>query len=114
MPTVSNIDRLVLILRQKLSDRRRTDTGAPANRPGQRSASGIANVRALAAVGEADERSLKRALIQAILVDELDGQAVNDARFQQIVERVTETLEHDTVGATLLDRVLKDLRAAAS
>ena len=113
MPPVSNIDRLVLILRQKLSARRRPDSGGPTRRSAGRSPSGIAGVRALAAVGDVDEGALRRSLIQAILIDELGGQSVNDARFQQIVERVTEALEQDAGGSGLLDRVLADLRADA-
>jgi hypothetical protein len=109
---VSNVDRLVLLLRQRLADRARSAAGA--RETGGRSPeapTGADAVRALAAVDGVEERQFRRALVQSLLADHFGSDLINDAGFQQVVERVTETLERD--GEGLLSRVAVDLRAAA-
>src|SRR5690242_7816440 len=98
MDPISNVDRLVLLLRQRLAERSRLAGSARvAVRPGapERPPSGIDNVQALAAVEGVDDRQLRRALIQNILADQLGPKLINDAKFQQVVDRVTETIEAD-------------------
>jgi hypothetical protein len=112
MEPVSNVDGLVLLLRQRLLERSR------ANRSSQkdRKVSGRADVgavRALAAVDNLDDRQLKRALIQNILAEQLGDGLLNEARFQQVVDRVTDTIELDTDASRLLSRLIGDLRVAA-
>ncbi len=65
------------------------------------------------AVEGVDDRQLKRALIQSVLSDQLGSKLVNDAQFQQVVERVTNALEGDPNGGQLLNRAIQELRAAA-
>jgi hypothetical protein len=115
MDPVSNVDRLVLLLRQRLAERSkaaagRTSQSRPTDQP---AASGLAGVQALAALESVDERQLKRALIQSLLADQFGSDLLNEAPFQQIVDRVTETLEDDADGADLLSRATRDLRRAA-
>src|ERR1700749_415705 len=108
MEPISNADRLVLLLRQKLKERSRAARGgaravphAPAEPSG---------VRALAAMDGVDERSLRRAIIQNLLADQLDPSLINDAQFQQLVTRVTDAIEDDREASELMLRVVADLR----
>lgn len=114
MDPVSNVDRLVFLLRDRLGARMRAAPGS-ALRPatGERPPPSIDSLQALAALEGVDDRRLRRALIQNVLADQFGGDLLNDARFQQIVDRVTETLEQDTAGLRLLDRVVTELREAA-
>jgi len=115
MDPISNVDRLVLILRQRLQERasvagKRTGK-TPAAR--DRSPNPLEAARALAAVDSVDDRQLKRALIQGVLAENLGKGLINDASFQQMVDRVTETLDGDPDLGKLMTRVVADLRAAA-
>jgi len=115
MDPISNIDRLVLVLRQRLQEQARTS----AHRAGERSradraeARGLDSVQALAGVEGVDDHQLGRALIQSILADHFGPELINDAKFQQVVDRVTETLEQDEGGAALLGRMVGELRGSA-
>jgi hypothetical protein len=115
MDPISGSDQLVLLLRQKLLERARTS--APGRTNSKLSAPSSAAiepnvVQALAALEGADERSLRRALIQFILADQLGASLINDAQFQQVVSRVTDAIEEDPQTADLLSRVVEDLRQA--
>jgi hypothetical protein len=113
MDPVSNADRLVLLLRQKLQERARAGAAAHGGRKERQGAdasvepSGLA---ALAAVESADEHTLRRAFIQNLLADQLGPDFLNDAQFQQIVSRVTETIEEDAGASRLLNRLIGELR----
>ena len=119
MHPISNVDRIVLILRQRLQERARASSAgrkegrAPAGSGGQGAANPMETVQALAAVEGVDDRQLKRALIQGVLAENLGKGLVNDASFQQMVDRVTETLDRDPELGPLMARVAADLRAAA-
>ena len=115
MDPISNTDRLVLILRQKLLERSKAASrsragGKPA--AGRPPAGSLDSVHALASVDGVDDRQLRRALIQAILADQFGGELINEAKFQQVVDRVAETIAGDAESAKLLSRVIGDLRDA--
>jgi hypothetical protein len=111
MDPVSNVDRLVLLLRQRLSERSATrrDGGASA----KAAAKPASAVQALAAVEGLDERHLRRALIQNLLAESFDKALVNEAQFQQVVDRVTQTLEADVKTSSLLNRLVREMKEAA-
>ncbi len=110
MDPISNADRLVLLLRQKLRERERARTASSgAARPA--TPAEPSGVRALAAVEGGDERALRRALIQNLLADQFGPELINDAPFQQIVTRVTDAIETDPDTAALLSRLVAELRA---
>ena len=113
MEPISNADRLVILLRQKLEERAKAgkagQAGSKANVESPEEPSGV---RALAAIEGTDERQLRRALIQNLLADQLGPELLNDAQFQQVVTRVTDTIEDDPVAAKLLSRLVADLRGS--
>ena len=115
MDPVSNADRLVLLLRQKLQERAKAGAAGKAERKDRQGADAPAEpsgLAALAAVESADERTLRRAFIQNLLADQLGPDLLNDAQFQQIVSRVTEAIEEDRGASRLLNRLIGELREA--
>jgi hypothetical protein len=114
MDPVSNANRIAMLLRQRLQERSR---GAAAERGGRKAASGAgdtarkAGLHGAGAVGALDDRRLKRAVIENILADQFGIGLINDARFQQVVDQVTDTIEADGDGASLLAKAVVDLRA---
>jgi hypothetical protein len=115
MDPISNADRLVMLLRQKLQERSKATA---AGRPGEKAKTNVGapapatGVQALAAIDGADERTLRRALIQHLLADQLGPALINDAQFQQTVTRVTEAIEEDPDASQLLSRLVSDLRSS--
>lgn len=114
MEPISNADRLAMLLRQKLRERAKASqspkggSGEKSNVATPQEPSGI---KALAGVAGTDDRPLRRAVIQNILADQLGPSLLNDAQFQQVVTRVTDTIEDDPDAAQLLTRVIADLRS---
>jgi hypothetical protein len=115
MDPISNADRLVMLLKQKLQERSKT---AGSGRSGSKAKASVATptqpsaVHALAAVDGADEGQVRRAFIQHLLADQLGPALINDAQFQQVVSRVTEAIEDDAHASRLLSRLIADLRAS--
>lgn len=112
MDPISNSDRLIALLRQKLQERAKTNAASRKPAGKGEHAKTLSGVEAMAAIDGADERQLRRAFIQNILADQLGPMLVNDSQFQQIVTRVTEAIDDDAAAAKLLSRLIADLRAA--
>lgn len=114
MDPVSNANRIAMLLRQRLQERSKTAASARGGRAevrGPDDAQRKSPVRSADAIEELDDRKLRRALIENILADQFGAGLINDARFQQVVDQVTEALEGDSGGAALLAKVVSDLRA---
>jgi hypothetical protein len=115
MDPVSNASRIAMLLRARLQERAKSGAAA---RPGHRDSADAASrkdaVRGADAIEGLDDRRLRRALIENILADQLGAGLVNDAKFQQVVDQVTETIEGDGDGALLLARAIADLRAGST
>ncbi len=110
MDPISQVDQLALILRQRILDQSKPRSARrKASDTGTRS-SWVASLKALAATETVDDRQLRRALIQNILAEQFGRDLVNETKFQQVVERVVETLEADTSGAILMARCVAELR----
>src|SRR5215467_3687818 len=111
MEPISNADRLVLLLRQKLQERAKA---ASVTKPGAKPASNVGSlsessgVHAPTPIEGADERPFRRAVIQNVLADQLGPALMNDAQVQRVVSRVTDAIEEDPEAAELLSRVIAD------
>ncbi len=115
MEPISNTDRLILLLRQKLEERAKASANSRSTGRANPAASAPvepSGVRAMMAVEGADEHSLRRAVLQNLLADHLGPELINDAQFQQVVTRVSEAIEEDDEASTLLTQVIAQLRAA--
>jgi hypothetical protein len=115
MDPISNVDRIVLILRQRLEERARASAKGAAGRPParQEAPDSFGKVLDLAALDGAGEAQLARALVQSVLVEKFGPDLVNDARFQQVVDRVSLALDDDPASKALVARLVGELRAAA-
>ena len=108
MEPVSGADRVAALLKQRLLARaRELHAGTPHTDlpPGR-----VDLVSPTSAVKGDDERQRRRTLIQSILADEFGDLLVNDAEFQQVVDRVLGAIESDATGSTLLAGVLRGTR----
>jgi hypothetical protein len=111
---VTNIDQLVLVLRRRLLERSRTEkTSLGRQQSPGRQASGLESVYALARIEGVDDRQLRRGLIQSILTEQFGSALINEAKFQQIVERVVDTMDEDPAASKLLAVIVQELRDAA-
>lgn len=111
MDRVSNIDHVVILLRQKLMERAKTASRG-STISGSRSHE-VLGAQALSALDALDDRLLRRAVIQDVLAEQFGRSLMNDAEFQQVVERVTSALEADRDAAGLFSRVTAELRRSA-
>jgi hypothetical protein len=116
MEALSNVDRFVVLLRQKLAERatvrpasakRTSRTDRTAQTAPQRA---IAEVAARAG---ADDRTLRRTIVEQLLTDQLGPELANEPRFQQIVERVTALIAADPELGAVLAEILVQVRARA-
>ena len=114
MDPISQVDRLVMILRQRMLERAKT-AGTKRKDAGRGAAKGTSldRLKAVAAFDAVDDQHLSRALVQNILADQFGENLINDTNFQQVVERVTEALSEDENGALLLSRLVSELRKSA-
>ncbi|MBV8975777.1 MAG: hypothetical protein JOZ13_00185 [Alphaproteobacteria bacterium] len=115
MEPISPADRLVMLLRQKLEERARTQRGSGKQaheKPDATQPLEPSGIHALAALDGADDRSLRRAIVQNLLADQLGQGLINDAQFQQVVSRVTDAIEDDPTASGLMQRVLAEIRSS--
>lgn len=114
MTEISGIDRVVLLLRQRLEARERARK-KQGTQIGVSGANGQAvGVEALLQTAGADDKVLRRAFVQSLLSEHFGPQLLNEASFQQIVDQVSQTIADDPVAEQLLARLMNELRHRAS
>jgi hypothetical protein len=111
MTRISNVDQMLLLLRQQLQRMERPDharRGAKAAKSGASQRQGAAQrIEALAQAGDMSEEEFARSLIGALLVDEFGEAAANDHRFQKLTDEVHRILSSDAKARGLLADALK-------
>lgn len=113
MEALSTADRFVVLLRQKLAERAQAKA-----LPGKRAGAADRAARAaphrpvaeLAAQAGADDRTLRRTIVEQLLTDHLGTELANEPRFQQVVERVTELIAADDQLGGMLMEVMAEVR----
>lgn len=111
MTRITNVDHLVLLLRQRLNERAQRTSAQKSAAPGR--VDQRTGVQALSSIEEVDDRTLRRALIQDVLAEHFGRALLNEAEFQQIVDRVTSALEEDRDASKLFGTVTAEVRRAA-
>lgn len=113
MEPISNVDRLVLVLRRRLEARTRSSASPKTDRTGRDEDSGldaVGKTQKLAEAAEVDDRVLRRALVQNILTEHFGSAVLNEPRFQLVVDKVVEAISEDDAGAQLLAQLTQELR----
>ena len=110
MEPISNTDRIVAILRQRLRESARQGAPKGPSTPDKARLQQRGGLSAVAMLPDASPEQLRRACVQALLSEQLGNGLLNDAQFQQVVTRVTEMIESDPTALGLLDRVLATLK----
>lgn len=113
MDPVTSVDQLVMLLQQRLMERARATTKGPSRKRKDQGADRLDSVKALAAVDGVEDHQLRRALVNMLLAETFGSELTNDAKFQQITDRVTTTLESEPSSAELLSQIVGELRAVA-
>jgi hypothetical protein len=107
MDPISHIDPLLALLRQRLAERTRSTTRTAKVNVGKGHGPAVAPTTGH---GEPDERQMRRALVQQVLVDQLGADLINDAQFQGVVARVADAMESDTDTANMLQKLVNQLK----
>ncbi len=113
MDPISNADRLVRLLRQKLEERSQTGKKQKTSEKQPVRLDGLEHVRAVAgeiAQAGADDQQLNRLLIEQLLSDQFGPGLINEPRFQQIVEQVSEMMSGDPAISALLSQATAEIR----
>ena len=103
-----------MVLRQRMLERSKSSGARKRDATSAAKAGWVDSLHAMAALEQIDDHQLRRALVQNILADQFGSGLINDPKFQQVVERVTETLEADEAGAALIGRCVTELRNSAT
>lgn len=99
------------MLRQRLAEKAAERAPIRASRVEGRPVSPTEAARQLAAASaSADQRKLKRILVEQLLVRRFGASLSNDPRFQRIVEEVTGLLSEDPAMSRMLDEIALELR----
>ncbi|WP_157215368.1 hypothetical protein [Flavisphingomonas formosensis] len=109
MEPVSSADHLIAVLRRRLLERTQAKGGGrpEAGKQQEKAPSGLDT---LAALQGAEPSQLRRACVQALLTEQFGAALINDAQFQQIVSRVSDTIAADPQASSLIDQVIAQLR----
>lgn len=111
MTRISQVDQMLMLLRQQLQgmtkaerSRRgaRTEQATPQARK-----SAAKRIEALARAGGLDEDDLARSLIGALLVDEFGESVANDHKFRKMVDEVHRIVSSDPKARTMLTDALR-------
>jgi hypothetical protein len=116
MDPISNADRLVRLLRQRLEERSKagsSDAAKPALSVQARSVDATKKIAGRLAREGGANAILRRALIEQLLADQFGVGILNEAKFQQLVDRVETAMEDDPQVSNLLGNVLLQLKGAA-
>lgn len=114
MDAISNADRFVILLRQKLAERAQAKRPSSAVRTDAKQITGQDAVRSVAgrmAQAGVEDRKLRRTIVEQLLVDRFGQALVNEARFQQIVDDVSELMASDPELGDLFAEVMAKVKS---
>ncbi len=102
-----------MVLRQRMLERSKATTTKRKDSGPDAKSNWVDTLIAMAAVEGVDDHQLRRAFVQNILADQFGHNLINETKFQQVIERVTEALEADETGSVLINRCVAELRNAS-
>lgn len=112
MEVLSGTDRFVALLRQKLAERAQVKGASRARGAATTKTKAGPPHLVVASVAHAgaDDRHLRRAIVEQLLSDHFGSQLANEPRFQQIVERVSEIIAEDAELGAVMGSVMAEVR----
>ncbi len=113
MNPVSNTDRIVRQIRQRLEERSKAAIATKTNSADRIPLRGSAAVKAITspiANAGVEENHLQRLIVEQLLVEEFGVKLANDAKFQQIIDRVTQSMVTDVSVKSLMREVIDQIR----
>jgi hypothetical protein len=113
MTRISNVDQVLLLLREQLQragKRRETARKSRTGRADPMAARPLDRVRALAALDTLNEDEVRRAVVRGILTEEFGEGVGNDAALQRIVDDVVRIIGEAPGGSELLNRAVAQLK----
>lgn len=118
MTRISNVDQVLMLLRQQLqrldkSSRSRKGSATSASGP-QRRPPAAGRVEAVLRSDELSDEDLARTLVTALLVDEFGEAAANDPAFQRMAGEVHRIVASDPQASRLLADAIRAVRGAGN
>ncbi len=113
MTRISNVDQVLLLLREQLQRTTKNRETARKSRAGRAEATAarpLDRVPALAALDTLNEEEVHRAVVRGILTEEFGEGVGNDAALQMIIDDVVRIIGDTPGGGDLLDRAVAQLR----
>jgi hypothetical protein len=113
MTRISNVDQVLLLLREQLQrtgKKRATGARSRTGRADPAAARPLDRVRGLAALDALNEEEVRRAVVRGILTEEFGEGVGNDAALQRIVDDVVRIIGEAPGGSDLLNRAVAQLR----
>jgi hypothetical protein len=110
---ISNADRLVRLLRQRLEERSKAKSSDQTAATAQVRARGLDATKVITgqfARAGGKDGTLRRTLVEQLLADQFGSGLVNEPKFQQVVDRVTSAMEADPDIAQILGEVVLELK----
>jgi hypothetical protein len=115
MTRIGNVDHVLMLLQQQLQKMDGTSRKTPArkaDKTGKADAhSSLRRVAAIAGKNELDDETFARALVRALLVDELGEGLTEDHRFDRISAEVHRMIAKDEKFSTLLREAVAQARS---
>jgi hypothetical protein len=111
---ISSSDQVLILLREQLQrlGRGKADGARRSGRAAEASGPALARLKALAGRGAAGEDELRRALVRAVLTEELGEALANEPALQSVFDEVARIIGASAEGSEMLDRAMAQLRAA--
>lgn len=113
MTRISNVDQVLLLLRQQLQRMSKADRSRKSGATSSTSRKRETAARRLEAIVQRDDLAdddLARTLLGALLVDEFGEAAANDHKFQRLVDEVYRVITSDTQARSLLESAMREVR----
>jgi hypothetical protein len=111
MSSVCRADQAVLLLREQLLRMSKRGRGNPgsARTAAAAPSDALRSIRELRRLGEIDERSIRKALVRALLSESLGPEIAASSGFQAMADKVQSLIEQDEESQELMSMALAEI-----
>lgn len=111
MTRINNVEQILVLIQAHLERLDKRKVGKEVKSRDAETRAPFDRVRALAATAGTSDADLSRALLAALLIQELGPALAGDVSFQNLVDRIDQTMRADEQSAALLAQSIKQLSA---